>query len=185
MSTGAVTSSTASTASTPSKSASSRLSLKPMDFIKLMVTQLQNQDPTQPASSDQLLSQMSQIGQLQSSTDLQTTLASMVSQNQVGAAGNLIGKNVQGIDDKGGTVNGTVDSVLVQSGQVYLQLHDGSQLQMGNVTKITSPPTPAATTTTTATSATTAASTTTANPAATAAAVAGVITSADATVRAA
>ena len=163
------------------------MSLKPMDFIKLMVTQLQNQDPTQPANSDQLLSQMSQIGQLQSSTDLQTTLASMLSQSQVGAAGNLIGKSVQGINDKGGTVSGTVDSVLVQSGQVYLQLHDGTQLQMGNVSKITSPPVPAPTTTTTATATTTTASATTTgnNPAATAAAVAGAISSVGATVRAA
>ena len=51
--------------STPGSS-SSKMSLKTEDFIKMMITQLQNQDPMQPADNNQLLAQMSQIGQLQS-----------------------------------------------------------------------------------------------------------------------
>ena len=54
-------------------------SLTPNDFINLMVTELQNQDPTQPESSDALLSQMSEIGQLQSSDSLQSTLSGLCS----------------------------------------------------------------------------------------------------------
>ena len=178
MNTGAVTSSNTSSTPSSSTTTNNRLTLKPMDFIKLMVTQLQNQDPTQPAGSDQLLSQMSQIGQLQSSTSLQSSLTAMVAQNQIGAAGNLIGKSIQGVDDKGAAVNGVVDSVLVQSGNVYLQLNSGNQVQMGNVTKITTPPAPAPVTTAIPNS----------NQAANAvnpAAVAGSISSLNATVRAA
>ena len=51
--------------STPSGTQSksnSNLNLQPMDFINLMVTQLQQQDPTKPADNSQLLAQMSQIG---------------------------------------------------------------------------------------------------------------------------
>ena len=66
--------------------------LKSEDFIKMMITQLQNQDPLEPAKSDQLLAQMSQIGQLQASTTLTESLKTMVVQNQIGAASALIGK---------------------------------------------------------------------------------------------
>ena len=114
--------------------------LKPADFIKMMVTQLQNQDPLQPASNQELLQQMSQIGQLQSSTDLTTSLKGMVLQNQIGAAGNLIGKTVQGTDDQKNMVQGVVDSVRVQTDGVYLQLHSGKQIAMGNVTAIAATP---------------------------------------------
>ena len=128
-----------------SSAAASALTGKPKqltsnDFIKLMVTQLQHQDPTQPTSNDQLLSQMSQIAQLQSSTTLQSSLSAMVIQSQIGSAGNLIGKSVQGIDDTSANVKGLVTSVRVQDNQVYLQLEGGQQLQMGNVTSISTPP---------------------------------------------
>src|SRR5947208_3366892 len=105
-------------------------SLNANDFINLMVTQLQHQDPTQPTNNDQLLSQMSQIAQLQSSTTMQSSLSAMVLQNQIGSAGNLIGKAVQGMDDQNNTVKGTVTSVRVEDSVVYLQLEGGSQLKM-------------------------------------------------------
>src|SRR5947208_3096796 len=92
----------------------SNFQLKSEDFIKMMVTQLQNQDPLEPAKNDQLLAQMSQIGQLQSSTDLQASLKGLVLQNSLGAAGNLIGKNVQGLDDQNNDARGVVNSVRVQ-----------------------------------------------------------------------
>src|SRR3712207_7626159 len=49
-------------------------------FIKMMITQLQHQDPMQPAKNEELLAQMSQIGQLQSATSLQETLKGLVTQ---------------------------------------------------------------------------------------------------------
>src|SRR5438132_4779996 len=112
------------------------LGLKPADFIKMMVTQLQNQDPLQPAKNEELLAQMSQIGQLQSSTDLQTSLKSLVLQNNIGAAGNLIGKQVAGLDDAGKSINGLVNSVRVVDGNVALELDSGKTLSMDHVTSI-------------------------------------------------
>src|SRR3954471_3976696 len=85
--------------------------LKAQDFINMMVTQLQNQDPTKPADNGQLLAQMSQIGQLQSNSTLNDSLKGMVLQNQIGAAGNLIGKSVAGRDGQSNSVRGVVNSV--------------------------------------------------------------------------
>jgi flagellar basal-body rod modification protein FlgD len=117
---------------------STKMSLKTEDFIKMMVTQLQNQDPMDPMKNQDLLAQMSQIGQLQSTTSLQSSITSMMTQNQIGAASSLIGKVVQGMDAQKNTVQGQVNSVLVQSDGVVLQLDNGAQLPLGNVTAITS-----------------------------------------------
>jgi len=120
----------------------------------MMVTQLQNQDPLQPTSNQDLLAQMSQIGQLQSQTQLTTSLQSMVLQNSLGAAGNLIGKMVQGQDDTGAQISGLVNSVHVENNSVFLELDNGSSLDMSKVTSIangpassTGPSTPSAGTT--------------------------------------
>ena len=110
--------------------------LNTQDFIKMMVTQLQNQDPMDPAKSSDLLAQMSQIGQLQSANDLQDALKGLVLQNQIGSASSLIGKNVEGLDDNNNTIRGIVNSVKVQSDGVSLELDNGNSLALGRVTAI-------------------------------------------------
>ena len=77
----------------------------------MMITQLKNQDPTDPTSNEEILSQISQIGQLQSSDTLESDLSSMVLQNGISNAGSLIGKTVTGVDDQGNSAKGTVNSV--------------------------------------------------------------------------
>jgi flagellar basal-body rod modification protein FlgD len=130
-------------------------SLTPNDFINLMVTELQNQDPTQPESNDELLSQMSQIGQLESSDSLQTTLSGLAQQNQIGAASSLIGKSVEGTDASNNPVTGVVTSVSIASTGVTLGLDSGSNVALTNITNIApTPPTTTATTTTPATTTT-------------------------------
>src|SRR5688500_9875795 len=106
-------------ASAPSQNQvkSSRGELKTEDFIKMMLTQLQHQDPLEPAKNQELLAQMSQIGQLQTSNQLQQTLQGLALQNQLGAAGGLIGKLVQGLDLENEVVTGLVNSVRVESNQ--------------------------------------------------------------------
>jgi flagellar basal-body rod modification protein FlgD len=121
---------------------SSKFDLKAEDFINMMITQLQNQDPMEPAKNEQLLAQMSQIGQLQSATQLQQSLSGMVLQNQIGSAGNLIGKTIQGLDDGNEQVQGVVNSVRVEKDKVFLELDNGKRLAMDRVTTIA--PTPVA-----------------------------------------
>ena len=128
-------SSTGTTTSAPLK----KKELKAEDFIKMMITQLQNQDPLEPAKNDQLLAQMSQISQLQSSTALNDSLKSMVMQNQIGSASSLIGKSVQGMAADNSTITGMVTSVKVESDVVKLELDNGQALALGRVTSIAPP----------------------------------------------
>ena len=102
----------------------------------MMITQLQNQDPMEPAKNEELLAQMSQIGQLQTSTALQESLKGMVLQNQIGSAGNLIGKTIEGLDGRNEKVTGVVNSVRVEGDVVHLELDNGKRLPMSSVTKI-------------------------------------------------
>jgi flagellar basal-body rod modification protein FlgD len=114
--------------------------LKSEDFIKMMITQLQNQDPTSPAKNEELLAQMSQIGQLQASTTLTESIKGMVLQNQIGSAGNMIGKSVQGLDDDNEQISGIVNSVRVEGDNVVLELDNGHKLPLGRVTAIAEAP---------------------------------------------
>jgi len=113
-----------------------KLAMKTEDFIKIMLTQLQHQDPLDPAKNQELLAQMSQIGQLQASTDMQDMLKGLSLQNQIGSAGQLIGKMVAGVDDTNQQTAGLVTSVRVQENQVYLELDNGNTLRMDRVTAI-------------------------------------------------
>jgi flagellar basal-body rod modification protein FlgD len=126
--------------------------LSSSDFMNLMIQQLQNQDPLNPTDSNQLLQQISQISTLQANTQLQTSLTGLTLQQSHGAAGNLIGKAVQGIDGNGNQVAGNVTAVQVQNQQVFLTLDSSTTpLPMSNVTNISLPITTTATTTGTTT----------------------------------
>ena len=123
-------------ASSKTATKSKGMNLKTEDFIKMMITQLQNQDPLEPAKNQELLAQMSQIGQLQSSTSLTDSLKGMVLQNQIGSASALIGKTVQGLDGQDDPVTGLVNSVKVGADGVSLELDNGKSLLLSRVTQI-------------------------------------------------
>jgi flagellar basal-body rod modification protein FlgD len=111
------------------------------DFMKLMINQLQHQDPLNPTDSNALLQQIAQISTLQSNSSLQSTLTSLSLQQSIGAGGNLIGKAVTGLDAGGNTIDGLVTGVQVQNQQVFLTLDNdiSKVVPMQNVTTITQP----------------------------------------------
>lgn len=66
-------------------------------FLKLLVTQLQNQDPTSPVDSSQMTSQLAQINTVSGIAQLNTSLSSLSTQLAAGQqtqAALLIGTNV-------------------------------------------------------------------------------------------
>lgn len=137
MSTSAISGYTPTVTSASANSAGTN-AMTSSDFMKVMIAQLQQQDPMNPTSSSDLLAQMSQISQLQSNTDLSTNLKGLSLQQAIGAGGNLIGKTVGGLADSGDNVSGIVTAVKVQNQQVFLQLDSGKQLGMDSVTQISS-----------------------------------------------
>ncbi len=92
------------------------------DFLNMLVTELQQQDPTQPVDSSQILDQVSQIDQIQSNQSLTTTLNSVLLEQNVATGSALLNQTITGTDAKGNAVNGMVSQVSISSGAVQLQV---------------------------------------------------------------
>lgn len=114
-------------------------SLSSEEFTKIILTELQNQDPLEPNDTGALLEQLSSIRSIQSDLELQNRLEAMVAQNELAGASGLIGKRVSGLTDSSKRVEDEVVSVSrTQSGAV-LNLKSGSRMPMGNLDEILAP----------------------------------------------
>ncbi len=82
-------------------------------FLTLLVTEMQNQDPLNPMDNSQLLTQISQIREIGSTNQLTETLTSLATGQGLTMASGLIGKKVSALDDKAKEINGVVDKVSV------------------------------------------------------------------------
>ena len=81
-------------------------------FMKLLVTQLQNQDPSSPMDTNQMISQQTQLAMMEQITNQTTTGNENFSLQMRIAAANLVGKQVSYTDATSGTaVTGTASAV--------------------------------------------------------------------------
>ena len=115
------------------------------DFLKLMTTQLQNQDPFKPMENGDFLSQIAQFSAVEGIGDLNegfSQLSESLVSNQALQATNLVGRQVlapTGVAAlaEGGTIRGNVElpaasgevvvNVYDQAGQVVRRLELGAQ----------------------------------------------------------
>ena len=84
-------------------------------FLGLLVTEMQNQDPLNPMDNSQLLTQISQIRSIGSTNQLTETLSSLATGQGLTMASSLIGRKVSALDDTSKEVNGIVDRVSVET----------------------------------------------------------------------
>jgi len=128
--TGAYKSSTSSAAEAPKKE------LGKDEFLRLFTVQLRAQDPLKPMDSAEMTSQMAQFSSLEQLTNINTNLNNLLLfQNSLQnvSATNMIGKQVMlASNDEIHTVTG----VLFDNNQTYLELDNGSKIQLGDVKKI-------------------------------------------------
>ncbi len=76
-------------------------------FLKLLIAQLQNQDPMNPLSSDQFITENTMFSQLQQLVNMNQTLSNLSNQSQTNAyAASLLGKNII-TNSSTITINGT------------------------------------------------------------------------------
>lgn len=90
------------------------------DFMKMLITQLQNQDPTEPVGNDELLGQLATMQGMQSSIELKEALTSFSSNQQLTSAASFIGKSITGTDPEGLPVTGIADRAFLIDGDIYL-----------------------------------------------------------------
>lgn len=105
------------------------------DFLKLMITELQNQDPMNPMENHQILQQMSQIREIEATDALRKTLdAVLLGQNLVSAS-SMIGRQIDGLSDAGVEVQGIVQRVSIEDGSPRLFVGDEA-VRLSNVRAI-------------------------------------------------
>lgn len=104
-------------------------------FLKLLVAQLQNQNPLEPMDGSQMLQQtatFSQVEAMQRLTDLQGRLLGV---QNFSAAASLIGKEITAFVPGEGDVAGIVDSV--GSGETGALLRvDGRDISLEHVVRV-------------------------------------------------
>lgn len=95
------------------------------DFVRIIFTELANQDPLAPNDSNSLLQQLNSIRSIESDIQLIEQLKSLVTESQLAGASNLIGKFVTGLTALNDRVAGYVRSISREGESVVLQLDNG------------------------------------------------------------
>ena len=106
------------------------------DFLNLLIAQLQNQDPTNPMDSDQMLAQISEMRGLQASIELESALESLTLSQQLTSSTSFLGKTISGNIGQD-VIQGVVDGVQVRDGKSFLRVN-GRDVELKNVTAVTS-----------------------------------------------
>ena len=122
MAIGAIGSST----SAPSAQASS---MGLQDFLKILLTQLNYQDPLKPMDNQEFMAQMAQFTSLEQSQRLNEKMDQLISNQAALQSIGLIGRTVE-ISTETGTVTGTVASLSLQgdSPSISVSTTGGSML---------------------------------------------------------
>jgi flagellar basal-body rod modification protein FlgD len=81
------------------------------DFLKLLMAQLQNQDPSKPMDDTQMVAQMAQFSALEATQQLSATIQQNNNVQTLFQAGAMIGKYVQADASDGTTTTGAVTGV--------------------------------------------------------------------------
>ncbi len=105
------------------------------DFLRLLITELQNQDPLNPADNQDILHQVSQIRSIQSTTQLTQTLEAVLLGQNLASASSMIDKLVYGLTDEGQEVTGRVEGVIVEGGSPRVIVNQRA-LSLGNIRQI-------------------------------------------------
>ena len=85
------------------------------EFLGLLITELQNQDPLNPMDNAQMLEQISQIREIGSTTQLTETLNEFAVGQELSMASSMIGKKINALDNNAQEVDGVVERVSVQT----------------------------------------------------------------------
>jgi flagellar basal-body rod modification protein FlgD len=128
--TNSATNSASTSSSTSSSSAAGATNtLNYNSFLQLLVAQLKNQSPTNPADPSQFVSQLASFSQVEQQVNTNSKLDALLTQTQLAEAGSVIGKTVTSSD---GTVSGQIASVQLTSSGATATLADGKTLTLGS-----------------------------------------------------
>ena len=117
------------------------------DFLKLLMTQLQNQDPSKPMEDTDFIAQMAQFSSLEQMTNMNSTFNKFIEhqrQSQLISYNQFVGKDISWhklneLED--GTTEivegtGKVTSIQFKDDSVLFSLDDGTELEPENISQV-------------------------------------------------
>ena len=108
--------------------AKSKTAVDYQSFLKLLIAQMKNQDPTQPMDSTQYVAQLATFSQVEQSVQMNTKLDSILQSSALSQADALIGHSITSAD---GETTGTVSEVRLSSTGLIAVLEDGTEMAVG------------------------------------------------------
>jgi flagellar basal-body rod modification protein FlgD len=97
------------------------------NYLNLLITQLQNQDPSDPMDNSAMTSALAQLSELQQAETMNSNFAQVLQTEQVSQAGSLIGSTIN-FTPSGQTTStqATVSSVSIANGVPTLNASDAA-----------------------------------------------------------
>jgi flagellar basal-body rod modification protein FlgD len=106
------------------------------DFLKLLVGQLQHQDPLAPSDDQQWIGQMAQFSQLEQVSNTAETTQKIVEALNTNGTLSLIGHSVTYLDESGASHDGVVKTVDMAGGKATLNVGGVAGIDAGAVTQV-------------------------------------------------
>lgn len=97
-------------------------------FLKLLVAQMKNQDPTEPMKSSEQIAQLATFSQVEQTIKTNTNLESLLQRTSLSEANAVIGKTVTSADGK---TTGVVTEVKLYSDGIIAVLDNKQELVIG------------------------------------------------------
>jgi len=124
--------------SSASSSLTSSTSLDKDMFFKLLVVELTNQDPVEPMSNRDFITQLAQFSSLEQLNNLNLGLSSIFQAQMLYQGSQLLGYEVEGFDLlTGEQVRGEVKEVCWKEGTCYLKIEE-KYIPLSSITKVLS-----------------------------------------------
>jgi len=104
-------------------------------FLKLLLAQMKNQDPTKPMDPTQMVTQLATFSGVEQAVRTNALLGAMLNNSAALQAGSLIGKTIALAD---GSANGVVKSISITSTGMVATLDSGRVVPLSSEMSISS-----------------------------------------------
>lgn len=135
MSVSSVTSTTSTTSTTDTSTLTTQ-TLSQQDFLELLCVQLENQDPLNPSSDLDSITQLATYASIEQTSELVTSLNAFMTQQNWISAESYLDKWVTVYDDDGNEVTGQVDAVSSDDDGYPVLSIDGAEYSVDNITAV-------------------------------------------------
>ncbi|ENN90148.1 flagellar hook assembly protein FlgD [Bartonella bovis] len=100
-------------------------------FVKLLIAQMNNQDPTNPMDSTEFVAQLASFSVVEQTIKTNGKLDQILSNASINGAEGYVGKYIQFEDSDGEIIEGYVESVAIYSDGMVATLDNGEKVLIG------------------------------------------------------